>query len=100
MADLRLAIEMADSGMAQFPILSTQVIYGYREGELEMWDDYTWFNGESRVVEELPDVDDAKATINGYDAMDIDQEMWWDGAENTDMDMLDGMLDSCLAVGS
>ncbi|EFZ00650.1 transcriptional regulator of RNA polII, SAGA, subunit family protein [Metarhizium robertsii] len=101
MADLRLALEMADTGMAQFPILSTQVIYGYREGELEQWDDYTWYYHEPPVVEELVDGYDAKPTINGYgDAMDLDQETWWDGAETGDMDMLDGMLDSCLAVGS
>lgn len=100
-ADLRLALDMADSGMAQFPALMTQVIYGYREGELEKWDDYTWFNDEPPVVEELSYGDDAKVVINGHgDSMDIDQETWWDGAENTDMDMLDGMLDSCLAVGS
>ncbi|KAF5125217.1 hypothetical protein E5D57_009904 [Metarhizium anisopliae] len=101
MADLRLALEMADTGMAQFPILSTQVIYGYREGELEQWDDYTWYYHEPPAVEELVDGYDAKPTINGYgDAMDLDQETWWDGAETGDMDMLDGMLDSCLAVGS
>lgn len=101
MADLRLALEMADSGMSQFPILTTQVIYGYREGELEQWDDYTWINGEPPVIEEIHDGEDPKALMNGHaDPMDLDQEIWWDGADNTDVDMLDGMLDSCLAVGS
>ncbi|KAF5026174.1 hypothetical protein F66182_1738 [Fusarium sp. NRRL 66182] len=105
MSDLRLSLEMADSGMAQFPVLMTQVVYGYREGELENWDDYTWVydhapegyaderygpgqNGGQ--VFELP---------NGHpDAMEIDTESWWEGADNQDTDMLDSVLDSCLAV--
>ncbi|KAK5987457.1 Transcriptional coactivator HFI1/ADA1-like protein [Cladobotryum mycophilum] len=108
MADLRLALEMADSGMSQFPIVTAQILYGYREGELENWDDYTWINGE-RPVESLDEF--TSVTLNGdashgltngthSDAMDIDNEMWWEGADNQDMDMLDGVLDSCLAVGS
>ncbi|KAK2593298.1 hypothetical protein QQS21_008980 [Conoideocrella luteorostrata] len=100
-ADLRIALEMADSGMSLFPILMTQVIYGYREGELEGWNDYTWINGERPVIEELPDSFDANAQINGHiDAMDIDDDIWWDGAETIDMDALDSVLDSCLVVGS
>ncbi|KAJ4265519.1 hypothetical protein NW762_004808 [Fusarium torreyae] len=107
MSDLRLSLEMADTGMAQFPVLMTQVTYGYREGELENWDDYTWvydhapegYTEEKHVLDlnggqviELP---------NGHpDAMDIDTESWWEGAETQDSEMLDSVLDSCLAVGS
>ncbi|KAF4961992.1 hypothetical protein FSARC_9898 [Fusarium sarcochroum] len=107
MSDLRLSLEMADTGMAQFPVLMTQVTYGYREGELENWDDYTWvydhapegyteekhsLNLNGGQVSELP---------NGHpDAMDIDTESWWEGAETQDSEMLDSVLDSCLAVGS
>ncbi|EWY91112.1 transcriptional coactivator HFI1/ADA1 [Fusarium oxysporum NRRL 32931] len=107
MSDLRLSLEMADTGMAQFPVLMTQVIYGYREGELENWDDYTW------VCDQPPEAytdekHDSEANgghvfelTNGYpDAMDIDTEAWWEGAESQDADMLDGILDSCLAAGS
>ncbi|KAF4438849.1 transcriptional coactivator HFI1 ADA1 [Fusarium acutatum] len=107
MSDLRLSLEMADTGMAQFPVLMTQVIYGYREGELENWDDYTW------VCDQPPEAytdekHDSEANgghvfelANGYpDAMDIDTEAWWEGAESQDADMLDGILDSCLAAGS
>ncbi|KLO94069.1 related to transcriptional coactivator HFI1 [Fusarium fujikuroi] len=107
MSDLRLSLEMADTGMAQFPVLMTQVIYGYREGELENWDDYTW------VCDQPPEAytdekHDSEANgghvfelANGYpDAMDIDTEAWWEGAESQDGDMLDGILDSCLAAGS
>ncbi|KAL7950378.1 transcriptional regulator of RNA polII, SAGA, subunit domain-containing protein [Trichoderma barbatum] len=101
-ADVRVALEMADSGISQFPIVTAQILYGYREGELENWKDYTWINGEppAHPVEELVTNGDSGIT-NGapLDAMDIDNEMGWDGAENLDMDMLDTVLDSCLAVG-
>lgn len=107
MSDLRLSLEMADTGMAQFPVLMTQVLYGYREGELENWDDYTWvhdYDPTGRVEEILPvGINGGKShdLVNGHvDTMDIDNDMWWEGAESEDMDMLDGVLDSCFAVGS
>ncbi|KAG6020262.1 hypothetical protein E4U41_002909 [Claviceps citrina] len=97
-ADLRIALEMADTGMSLFPILLTQVLYGYREGELEGWQDYTWINNERPVIEEMPEGFDADAQTNGHaDAMDIDEEIFWQGAE--DQDMLDSTLDSCMVVG-
>lgn len=100
MADVRIALETGDAGLFSFPIIQTQVLYGYREGELENWDDYTWINGEepARLVEEIGAAD----MSNGHgDAMDIDEsEIWWEGADNQDMEMLDNVLDSCLTVGS
>jgi transcriptional coactivator HFI1/ADA1 len=102
-ADVRVALEMADSGISQFPIISAQVLYGYREGELENWKDYTWANGEMPVpqVEELITNGNTELTNGTFpDAMDIDNEIWWEGAEKPDMDMIDNALDSCLAVGS
>ncbi|RFN45174.1 transcriptional coactivator hfi1/ada1 [Fusarium flagelliforme] len=107
MSDLRLSLEMADSGMAQFPVLMTQVIYGYREGELENWEDYTWVDDQppQYYAHERHGLDVNGGQIyelqNGNpDAMDIDTETWWEGAESHDADMLDGVLDSCLAAGS
>ncbi|KAI1013023.1 hypothetical protein LB503_001990 [Fusarium chuoi] len=107
MSDLRLSLEMADTGMAQFPVLMTQVIYGYREGELENWDDYTWVCDQppEAYIDEKHDSEANGGHVfelaNGYpDAMDIDTEAWWEGAESQDADMLDGILDSCLAAGS
>ncbi|PHH89050.1 hypothetical protein CDD83_6718 [Cordyceps sp. RAO-2017] len=101
MADLRLALEMSETGMAQFPVLMTQVLFGYREGELENWNDYTWMNGEAPEAEELHEAAKDRWLPNGHsDAMDVDSDAWWDGAEHQDVDMLDGILDSCLAVGS
>lgn len=103
MADVRVALEMADTGISQFPIVATQVLYSYRDGELENWEDYTWMDGiepEARIEELNSDLVNGELTNGHHDAMDIDNDMYWEGAESADMDMLDGMLDTCLAVGS
>lgn len=107
MGDLRVSLEMAESGMARFPVLMTQVIYGYREGELENWSDYSWVPGYAPTgpAEQVsaPLVNGDKnhhQQVNGYgDAMEIDNEVWWEGAEDDDMAMLDSVLDSCLKAG-
>lgn len=120
-ADLRLALEMGDCGLANFPVITRSVIYGYREGELENWDDYTYVDGRERVVEQDEEDDVEMGGVNGTgtgtgtgtgkeaepltngvdhgDQMDIDSDMWWEGAEPADGDFLNGVLDSCLAVG-
>lgn len=123
-ADLRLALEMGDCGLANFPIISKSVIYSYREGELENWDDYTYVDGRDRVTDLDEDVvmggvngtaaataattTTATATtkseplVNGVghgDLMDIDNDMWWQGGDTADGDLLNGVLDSCLTVG-
>ncbi|KAK5660140.1 hypothetical protein OQA88_13609 [Cercophora sp. LCS_1] len=102
-ADLRIALEIGDCGMANFPVVARNVIYGYREGELENWEDYTWINGKERVTEvEDVEMTGVNGVVNGVhgDAMDVDGgESWWEGAETGDGDFLDGVLDSCLAVG-
>jgi transcriptional coactivator HFI1/ADA1 len=110
--DLRLAMEMGDCGLANFPIIVKSVIYDYREGELENWDDYTYVDGRDRITDldgdvEMTEVNGAAAKdeeplTNGIghgDQMDIDNDMWWEGANPTDGDFLNGVLDSCLAVG-
>ncbi|PHH70234.1 hypothetical protein CDD80_6156 [Ophiocordyceps camponoti-rufipedis] len=104
MADLRLSLELADSGMAQFPALRTQVLLGYRDGELENWDDYTYIGGKRPEPVDSGGMarQEQSGALNGHaEAMDIDAgDGWWEGAERQDVDMLDGILDSCLAVGS
>ncbi|RCI13367.1 hypothetical protein L249_1017 [Ophiocordyceps polyrhachis-furcata BCC 54312] len=100
MADMRLSLELADSGMAQFPALRTQTMFGYRDGELENWDDYTWLGGKR------PDPTEAgggasreqQRAPNGHaEPMDVDGgDAWWDGTEVQDVDMLDSVLESCL----
>ncbi|CAH0026469.1 unnamed protein product [Clonostachys rhizophaga] len=111
MADLRLSLEMGDTGMSSFPLLMVGVMSGYREGELENWTDYTWVDDEEPIsnghdwytsnvngheVFELPN----GPSNGGPDPMDIDSEPWWDGTDVHDMDMIDGVLESCLAVNS
>lgn len=107
MADLRLSLEIADTGISSFPILLAGILNDYREGELENWSNYSWIPNWEPVTEaeEVFTADlnggDAFELINGTaDPMDIDSESWWDGADGGDMDMLDGILDSCLAVKS
>ncbi|KAK0635876.1 transcriptional regulator of RNA polII, SAGA, subunit-domain-containing protein [Bombardia bombarda] len=130
MADLRIALDMGDCGMANFPIIAKSVIYNYREGELENWDDYTWIDRRDgdvvtnqKLLTDREDVEmggmsngngngkkpQAEAGTNGIhhhnnqnrhpDAMDIDNDIWWEGADSSDGEFLDGVLDSCLAVG-
>lgn len=111
MADLRIGLAIGDTGMANFPVISRQITYGYTEGELEDWNDYTWVDGKERVVE-VDDVEmggttngtKAAAPPNGVgaghgNAMDVDNDQFWDGAYDADADYLDSVLDSCLAAG-
>ena len=89
MGDLRVALEMADLGLSQFPIIRSQVLFGYREGELESWDDYTWYNDVEPThvpLELVPaEINGDRVTelpnghIDPMDIMDIDTEAWWEG---------------------
>ncbi|KAK4191513.1 transcriptional regulator of RNA polII, SAGA, subunit-domain-containing protein [Podospora australis] len=130
MTDLRLALEMGDCGMANFPTIIKSVVNDYREGELENWEDYTYYDSSAGGIK-IPDKQDEDVemggviTVNGThpagsapggkkpeppltngvggahgpDHMDIDDEIWWAGGEDGDGEVLDGVLDSCLAVG-
>lgn len=107
LSDMQLALELADFGTANFPVIATSITNGYREGELESWDDYTWLPGEE--VTELPDGVPSVPAINGGpstdlpngdgDAMDIDDDVWWEGGTDHDNSQLDAALESCLTVG-
>jgi transcriptional coactivator HFI1/ADA1 len=108
MADVRIALDMGECGIGRFPVLTTTILNNYREGELEHWDDYTWIPGQEAAPAMAKT--SASAKLNGgssylpnghaVELMDIDTEMWWDGAETQDATALDSVLDSCLAVGS
>lgn len=107
LSDMQLALELADFGTANFPVIATSITNGYREGELESWYDYTWLPGEE--VAELPDGVPPLPSINGGplsdlpnghgDPMEIDDETWWEGGGVHDDAQLDMMLDSCLTAG-
>ena len=114
MADLRIALEMGDCGMGNFPGITKSVTYDYREGELENWEDYTWVDDDDRLLTPKREGEDIEmGGVNGnnaklghltngvehVDVMDIDNDYYWDGAEDGDGDLLDGVLDSCLTVG-
>ncbi|KAI1380707.1 transcriptional regulator of RNA polII, SAGA, subunit-domain-containing protein [Hypoxylon crocopeplum] len=107
MADLRLALEIGDCGISAFPIIRKSVIYTYRDGELENYNNYTWLHGrQPRIYEDsgANNVNgrDTRAITNGGaypEPMDVDEEQTtWEGASSEDAMMLDSVLDSCLAV--
>lgn len=111
MGDLRVAFEMTECGMANYPIIVRSALENYREGELEDWDEYTYLDGYK--VASLPEkMDYEMAPVNGQmnemivpngighvEPMEIDNEVSWEGADPTDQEFLDNVLDSCLAVG-
>ncbi len=108
MADLRIALDIGDCGMGNFPVIARSVIYGYKEGELENYDDYTWIDGRDRITDldvEMTGTNGSKAEnlpngVNHHtDPMDLDNDTWWEGADPADGDFLDSVLDSCLTVG-
>ncbi|OTB08957.1 hypothetical protein M426DRAFT_316247 [Hypoxylon sp. CI-4A] len=107
MADLRIALEIGDCGISSFPIVRKSVVYNYRDGELEHYNNYTWLHGHKPTYYE----DSSIVKINGGgphaitngntypEPMEIDEEPpAWEGADIQDTTMLDGVLDSCLAV--
>ncbi|KAI1483001.1 transcriptional regulator of RNA polII, SAGA, subunit-domain-containing protein [Daldinia eschscholtzii] len=104
MADLRLALEIGDCGISSFPIIRKSVIYNYRDGELENYNNYTWLHGQKPRDYEDSNVNGAgqNGPVNGGaypEPMDIDEEpISWEGANTEDTSMLDSVLDSCLAV--
>lgn len=112
MADLHLALDIADFGISQFPVLSRGLTNAYREGELETFDDYTILDGyETTTTSNDGDVDlsidqidkDKQPQLpNGLshdDDMDIDDDYYWVGAEDNHLDAIDSILDVALAVG-
>ncbi|CAK7272370.1 hypothetical protein SEPCBS119000_005088 [Sporothrix epigloea] len=46
LAEFRIALEMADCGLTQFPIVGHSLMASYREGELENWDNHTWLSAQ------------------------------------------------------
>ena len=98
------------------PIVIEQIMFGYREGELEEWEEYSLLNGYGKVLDEEQDDDMVMGGINashgngvngvngtnGHLEDDLsDADGWgWEGAGAQDRDALNNLLDSCLAIGS
>jgi transcriptional coactivator HFI1/ADA1 len=108
MADVRTALELGDCGLGQMPVVVQQIMLGYREGEVEAWDDYSWPEPYVRVVGEDVDADVEMGGVNGVygingvngHAPDDSDDYGWEGADPDDKLALDSLLDSCLAIGS
>ena len=49
LAEFRIALEMGDCGLTQFPIVGHQLMASYREGELENWDDHAWLRTQGGI---------------------------------------------------
>lgn len=107
MADVRTALELGDCGLGQMGVVAKQIMFGYREGELETWDDYSWPQTYDRTLGEALDEDiemggmDGSNGVNGVNGHNYDEgDDWgWEGADDEDK-TLDNLLDSCLAIGS
>jgi len=110
MADVRTALEMGDCNLGQMQVVVQQMMFGYREGELEAWDDYSWPDNydPGKVLGEILDEDTVMGGmhgvngtngINGHHEEAID-DWGWEGGEYEDKTGLDSLLDSCLAIGS
>lgn len=118
MADLRMALEMGDCGLGQMPVVFGQIMFDFREGEVEGWEDFSILDGyEERAAKKRRHEDvvmtgfettGKKANgmngvngMNGHVEEDGDSEGWgWEGVGTEDYDSLNNLLDSCLAIGS
>lgn len=108
MADVRTALEMGDSGLGQMGSVMEQIMFGYREGELELRDDHAYLPGYEPQKTEDNDIQmggtyNLTNGISGHHAEDEDLETddWgWGGGDQESRIALDGLLDSVLAGGS
>jgi transcriptional coactivator HFI1/ADA1 len=102
MADMRTALEMGDCGIGQMPIVMEQTLFGYREGELEEWDEYSFLPGFEKVVQKDADQDVimggvSAPKINGYHDEQNEDGYGWEGAGHRDREALSNLLEACLA---
>lgn len=115
MADVRTALEIQASHFAQFPVVMEHIMSGYREGELEVWDEHQYINDYGLPVNKL-DVDGdvqmggmngiitngtgSKASNHHYpteDASDT-EDYGWVGGSSHDKNTLNSLFADCLAV--
>jgi transcriptional coactivator HFI1/ADA1 len=111
MADVRTALEMGDCGLGQMPVVVQQIMSGYREGELEAYNDFSWPDGYTPYIPIDVDTDEdiqmggmngvnGVNGINGVKDLDLPgevDEFGWEGSEHESKIALDNLLDSCLA---
>ena len=125
MHDLRLALEVGDCGLGQFPFTLGKVMNGYQEGELEEyavkrkrdWEaerkeaELKKTREEKLKAEKLRELHNMVNGVNGINSivtngihedepMDDDDEDWgWEGGRAADRLQLNSLLDECLAFG-
>jgi transcriptional coactivator HFI1/ADA1 len=101
MADIRTALEIGDCGMGQMPVMVRHIMLGYREGEVEAWNDFTWpdayqvDSGLGSSVEN--DTDTEMLDVNGVGKLESD-DYGWEGCDVADRKAMDSILDSILAI--
>ena len=111
MHDLRLATEIGDCGLGQFPIIVGRVMNGRQEGEWEEYharkrEDEAWKQEEEeRARERLAKVNGMAHGVNGLHGLDDefeedeDDDFGWEGGSARDRAQLNALLDECLAIG-
>ncbi|KKF95875.1 Transcriptional coactivator HFI1/ADA1 [Ceratocystis platani] len=124
MVDLRLSLDLGDTGLANFPAVSTSITNGYRDGELANYNEYSLLPSVSETLKASESPDEAEAYIGGHsfstsfgsqatvlhsqsqsqpkpslppphDPMDIDVDITWEGADC--FEEVDSLLDACLS---
>lgn len=110
MADVRTALETGDCGLGQMKAVVQQLMLGYREGELESWEDYSLPGEDGSILRANTDKDMLMSNtleyVNGTEAagpdgnkqIDDGDDWGWEGVSSTDANNLDALLDSCLEV--
>lgn len=99
MSDMRTALEIGDCGLGQMPIMVRQIMLGYREGEVESWDDYSWLPSYEQgfILDDEGDIE--MGGVNGVNNRHVELDDYgWEGGEYEDKSALDSVLDSCLAI--
>ena len=99
MADMRTALEIGDCGLGQMPVMVRQIMLGYREGEVESWNDYSWPANHPRgfIIDDDGDVE--MGGVNGVHDRGAEMDDYgWEGGEYEDKSGLDSVLDSILAI--
>ncbi|KAL5594423.1 hypothetical protein BROUX41_001358 [Berkeleyomyces rouxiae] len=60
MADLRLSLDLGDTGLSNFPAVSTSITNGYRDGELAHYNEYTLLPSASAIYQNSPRTDEVE----------------------------------------
>lgn len=115
MSDVRTALEIQTNHFAQFPALVEQIMGGYRDGELEVWDEHQYIDDYGRPVLKLDgDGDVQMGGMNGIitngttvkvssrlqsqDEPTDTEDFGWVGGSSRAKNNLNSLFADCLAV--